>query len=188
VPGVPAPVTGPPGPRPDALDFEAVLAHLRRRSFAVLGTADAHGRPHAAGVEYAVSRCGTHLYVMTRRHLTKAKNIATNPHVSFVVPLTRRILWALPPPCIQFRGTAEILDRRDADGIESFRGFVVGRKILDMYEEFERRGEIRVCFLRIRFGSVVSAYGVGQSLWSLVRRMESGLETVEVPAQYRGEE
>lgn len=50
------------------------------------------------------------IYVMTRRHLRKARNIAHNARVSLVIPLTRRILWFLPPPTIQLQGHAELLD------------------------------------------------------------------------------
>lgn len=85
--------------------FEMVLRELRKRHFAVLSTADAEGRPHAVGVEYGVSPQGTDIYVMTRKHLKKARNISVNSKVSLVVPLTRRLLWFLPPPCIQFNGT-----------------------------------------------------------------------------------
>ena len=171
--------------RSDISPFDAVVQRLRSRSFAVLGTSDEQARPHAAGVEYAMSRRGTSVFVMTRRHLRKARNIASNPHVSVVVPLTRRILWFLPPPCIQFDGIAEVVDRTDTEGLESFRSFLVGRKILRMYDEFERRGESRVCFIRIGFGSRISTYGVGTSIWSLIRRMEGGLKNIEVPSSYR---
>ena len=162
------------------LTFEAVLKLLRSRSFGVLGTADAEGRPHSVGVEYAVSLSGLYLYVMTRRHLKKSRNVAANRNVSFVVPLTRRLLWFVPPPCIQFHGTAEILESSDIDAIESFKAFLTGRAILRMYEGFERRGETRVCFLRIAPGPVISTYAVGHSVWSLITRMEAGIETVEV--------
>ncbi len=47
---------------------------------------------------------------MTRRHLKKARNVVANPNVAMAVPLTRRLLWFVPPPCLQFQGTAEILD------------------------------------------------------------------------------
>jgi hypothetical protein len=167
------------------LTFDVILKELRGRHFAVLATVDAQGRPHAVGVAYGVAPDGTALYVMTRRHLKKARNIAANPNVGLVVPLTRRLLWFLPPPCIQFQGTAEILDRRDADGIETFQAFPTGRVILNLYAAAERRGETRVCFLRITPGPVISTYAVGQPIWSLIRRMEGGAETVEVPGAYR---
>jgi len=168
------------------ITFEEVMRRLRRRSFAVLSTADDHGRPQAAGVVYAVSPQDAELYVMTRRHLMKARNIAINQNVSLVVPLVRRLLWFLPPPCIQFQGTAEILDRTHVDGTKAFGSFFLGRTILRMYEEFERRGETRVCFVRIKPGPVVFTYAVGAPIWRLINRMEVGIVRVDVPAEYRG--
>ena len=158
---------------------------LRGRSFAVLSTADDRGRPQAAGVIYALAPQGVAFYVMTRTHLMKARNISANQNVSLVVPLVRRLLWFLPPPCIQFQGTAEILDRTHAGGTEAFESFFLGRTIMKMYKEFERRGETRICFLRIKPGPVMFAYAVGSPIWQLVNRMEGGLSRIELPADDR---
>ena len=163
------------------------MRRLKSRHFAVMATADAGGFPHAAGVVYAVSPARPELYVMTRRHLMKARNIAANRRVAVVVPMRAGALGFLPPGCIQFQGTAELLERSHPEGVEAFRSFFVGRWILRMYEEFERRGETRVCLVRIRPGSVIFAYGVGRPIWRLVDRMEQGLARIEVPAPYRGE-
>jgi len=171
---------------PGGLTFEAILKELRKRSFAVLSTIDEQGGPHAVGVEYGVAPNGDALYVMTRKHLKKARNITANPHVAMVVPLTRRLLWFLPPPSIQFQGIAEILERTDEEGLRTFEEFFMGRRILKIYEEFERRGEARVCFLRIVPDSEISTYMVGQSIWEMSRRMEAGIRKVEVPATARG--
>jgi hypothetical protein len=115
----------------------------------------------------------------------KARNIISNPNVSLVVPLVRHLLWFLPPPCIQFQGTAEILDRTHAGGNQAFESFFLGRTIVKMYKEFELRGETRVCFLRIKPGPVMFAYAVGRPVWQLINRMEGGLVRIEVPAEYR---
>src|SRR5215207_5721032 len=98
-----------PGQRVTA---ELVLRELRAHNFAVLSTVDASGAPDSAGVNYGVSAPGRDLalYVMTRRHLKKARNIAQNPRVSLVVPVPRRLLQFVPPATIQMRGRAEILD------------------------------------------------------------------------------
>ena len=163
------------------LTYEAVLNELRKRSFAVLSTADENGRPHAVGVEYGVSPKGDAIYVMTRQQLKKVRNISVNSHVAVTVPLTRRLLWFLPPASIQFQGTAEILDQTDEEGIRTFNRFFMGRRILRMYEEFARRGETRVCFIRIVPDSEISTYMVHQSIWEMARRMEAGIRKVEVP-------
>ena len=165
--------------------YEAILKALRKRSFAVLATVDEQGHPHSVGVEYGVSPHGDAVYVMTRSHLKKARNIAANPHIALTVPLTWRILWFLPPPSIQFQGTAEILDRTDAEGVQTFKGFFLGRRILKMYDEFVQRGETRVCFLRIVPEPEVSTYMVGASIVEIIRRMEVGIGKVRVPPRYR---
>ena len=167
------------------LSFDAVLQLLRRRNFATLSTVGEDGRPHAVGVIYGVAAGSSDLYVMTRRHLKKARDIAANPQVAVVVPLTRRLLWFLPPPCVQFHGKAEILDRTDTRGIATFRRFLLGRRILSMYAGLERRGDTRSCFIRIRPDPLLSTYMVGHSIWELSRRMEMGAEKVTVPAQAR---
>src|SRR5215813_1130677 len=111
--------------RASHMTFEMVLRQLRKHNFAVLSTVGEDARPASAGVTYGVSRPGRDLalYVMTRTHLQKARNIAHNPQVSLVIPLPRRLLWFLPPPTIQVRGRAEILDWMDTDGIKVFRHF-----------------------------------------------------------------
>jgi hypothetical protein len=120
------------------------------------------------------------IYVMTRRHLQKARNIAQDPHVSLVVPLTRGLLWPLPPPTIQVDGRAEIRDWTDPEGIEVFRRFWIGRRILAAYHESYRRGELRICFFRITPDPVIHTYMVGSSLWQLRKRMESGAAMVVI--------
>lgn len=60
---------------------EVVLRELRAHNFAVLSTVEDDGAPGSAGVNYGVSAPGRDLalYVMTRRHLKKARNIAAEP-------------------------------------------------------------------------------------------------------------
>lgn len=161
---------------------ELVLHELQRHNFGVLSTVSAEGRPASAGVNYGVrvTDGDVALYVMTRRHLQKARNIAANPRISLVVPLARRFLWFLPPATIQLTGTAEILDWTDEVGTQVFRRFWMGRRILDAYEESRRRGETRVCFLKIAPDPVVHTYMVGTSVWDLRKRMESAAATVRI--------
>jgi general stress protein 26 len=167
--------------------FGLVLKQLRKHNFAVLSTSDVAGVPHSAGVNYGVSMPGRDLaiYVMTRRHLRKARNISQNPSVSLVVPLTRRLLWFVPPPTIQLHGQAEILDWTDSEGTDVFRRFWMGRRILEGYRKSQRHGETRVCFLKITPDPVISTYMVGSSIWQVRRRMESGTAKVVNPREAR---
>jgi hypothetical protein len=166
--------------------FDLVLSQLRRQNFAVLSTVSDEGTPASAGVNYGVSMPGTDfaIYVMTRRHLKKARNIAQNPNVSVVVPLTRRFLWFLPPPTIQLRGRAEILDWADAEGTTVFQHFWMGRRILAAYQASHQRGETRICFLKITPDPVITTYMVGSSIRDLTKRMESGAAKVVIPPTY----
>jgi hypothetical protein len=153
----------------------------------VLSTISPESTPHSVGVNYGVSRPNRAfvLYVMTRRHLQKARNIPQNPNVSLVVPLTRRLLWFLPPPTIQVHGRAEIVDWTDEEGTNVFRGFWMGRRILEAYRERHRRGETRICFLKITPDPVIYTYMVGYSIWQLRKRMESVAAQVVIPPEYR---
>jgi general stress protein 26 len=112
---------------------ELVLRELRGHDFGVLATVDEEGKPSAAGVNYGVlERHGElSLYVMTRRHLRKARNIAREPRVSMVIPIARRLLWFVPPATIQLTGHADILDWTDPEGTSVFRSFFMGRRILE---------------------------------------------------------
>ena len=167
--------------------FELVLGHLRKRDFAMLSTISKESKPHSVGVNYGVSGPGRDLviYVMTRKHLQKARNIGQNPNISLVVPLTRRLLWFLPPPTIQLHGQAEIVDWTDGEGTDVFRRFWMGRRILKAYQESHHRGETRICFLKITPDPVIYTYMVGYSIWQLRKRMESGAAKVVIPSEYR---
>ena len=150
-----------------------VLRELRRHNFGVLSTVDAAGRPRSAGVNYGVSAPGSDVvfYVMTRRHLQKARNIAHDPNVAFVVPLRRRFLGFLPPATIQLSGRAEIVDQNDPAGVEVFRGFWMGPRILKAYAASSRRGETRVCFLKITPDPVIRTYMLGYGIWEQAEAM-----------------
>ena len=152
-------------------------AYLRRKHFAVLSTSDATGVPASAGVSYGASPADLVIYVMTRRHQQKARNIAQNPQVSLGVPVARR-LGFVPPATLQLRGTAELLEWTDPGGTTVFQHFWMGRRILQGYRRSHRAGEHRICFIRVTVDPVVHTYMLGTSLWQIWRRMESGADRV----------
>ena len=168
---------------------EVVLGQLRKHNFAVLSTVGDDGTPHSAGVNYGLSDPDHEvaIYVMTRRHLQKTRDIARNARVSLVIPLPRRILWFVPPPTIQLRGHAEILDWTDEAGNGIFRGFWMGRRILEAYGKSHARGETRICFLKMTPDPVIRTYMVGTNLWELLTHMESGAARVVIPTGGSGE-
>jgi Pyridoxamine 5'-phosphate oxidase len=169
-------------PPTKSLTADVVLSSLRRNHFAVLSTVGRDGASHSAGVNYGVanSSSGPALYVMTRRHLQKARDIQSDGRVSLVVPIRRRLLWFLPPATIQLRGGAEVLDGNDDVGEAVFRGFWIGRRILNAYERSRKNGETRICFLKITPEPIVRTYMVGSNVWELTRRMGSGAGRVDI--------
>ncbi len=161
---------------------ELVVRELRAQNFAILSTVNESGGPDSAGVNYGVAASDRPLtlYVMTRRHLRKARNILRNPAVALVVPVPRKVLWFVPPATIQLHGTAEVLDATDPEGTEVFRRFLIGRLILAAYGKLRRRGETRDCFLRIAIAPEVRTYAVGYSAWELHRDIERGAGSVRL--------
>jgi hypothetical protein len=121
---------------------------------------------------------------MTRRHLQKARDIEADARISLVVPVKGRLTWFLPPGTIQLRGRLELLDGVYQAGTKVFTGFWIGRRILAAYDEARRRGESRICFLRIAPDPVVRTYMVSSSLWHVARNMEAGAGRVELPAEH----
>lgn len=172
---------------PSRLTTDRVLRELRRNHFAVLSTVGADGAPHSAGVNYGVSTSGGEitLYVMTREHLQKARDIQSNPRMAVVVPIRRRFAWFLPPATIQLRGRAEIIDGADEVGVGVFRRFWIGQRILKAYEQWRRQGETRICFLKITPESDVRTYMVRSNLWDLSRGMEAGAGRVVLATRPR---
>jgi nitroimidazol reductase NimA-like FMN-containing flavoprotein (pyridoxamine 5'-phosphate oxidase superfamily) len=166
--------------------FDSVVKELRKRDFAVLSTVTEEGTPYSVAVNYGVSLPGAPfgIYLMTRRHLKKVRNIVENPNVSVVVPVTRRLLWFLPPPSIHFQGTAEILDWKDEVGTRIFESFFMGRQILRKYKAANARGETRICFVRITPDEEIFTYMVGYPVWEMSKRMESGAVRVKIPPGY----
>jgi general stress protein 26 len=100
-----------PGRPTGQLTADVVLRALRQNHFAVLSTVGADGTPHSAGVNYGLSNSssGPAVYVMSRTHLQKARDIPGDGRVSLVVLIRPRLLWFLPPATIQLRGHAEVL-------------------------------------------------------------------------------
>ncbi len=161
---------------------ETLRRQIQSEHFAVLATTGTDGSADSAGVSYrAVVESGELvLYVMTRRHLRKARDIAREPRVSLVIPIRRRLLWFMPPATVQLRGEAELLPQDDQRGTLAFHGFFLGRRILAAYRAMRLRGDDRICFVRITLDATARSYMVGKSLWQVIRRMEAGAATTDL--------
>ncbi|HEX6418857.1 MAG TPA: pyridoxamine 5'-phosphate oxidase family protein [Acidimicrobiales bacterium] len=161
----------PAGVRPDPA---AVARAIAKRSFCTLATTSPSGRPHVAGVLYAVA--GGDLYVSTMRASRKARNIAADPRVGVCIPVRRLPIG--PPSSVQFQGVGEIVapdDPRVRDLVDAGR-----LKAVTSHGELDLPG---ACFLRITPPRRVVTYGLGMSLVRLVRDPlnAGGSAEVELP-------
>lgn len=147
----------------------------------MLSTSDAGGRPSSAGVTYGVSPSGSTLYVMTRSHLQKARNVVANPRVSLVVPVPRLLLWFLPPATLQLTGRAEVIDWTDREATDVFARFWLGRRIVKGYNSLREHGDTRTVCVRVELDPVINSYLIGTSLWRVRSDMRAGAATVVRP-------
>lgn len=153
-------------------DATRVVKAMARRSFCTLATTSPADRSHAAGVLYEM--VGTTLYASTLRTSRKARNIAANPHVGVVIPIRR--LPVGPPSSIQFQGTAEILDLDDPE----IRHLVEQGAL----KSITGHGELEIpdgCFIRITPNRRINTYGLGMSLYKLIRNPLDAAGSVELP-------
>lgn len=130
------------------------------RSFAVLATASVGGRTHSAAVLYQLA--GGELWISTLRSSRKARNVAANPAVAVTVPVRR--LPVGPPSSVMLQGTATVVDLDDPE---------LRRLAADgALEKVTGHGELELpggCYLRVRLPRRVPVYGLGISLWSVIR-------------------
>ena len=163
------------------LSFDSVEREIRDRSFGVLSTISVDHRPHSTGVLYGVSSRDRPfaLYVTTNRDNKKARNIGRNPNVSFTIPIPRRLLRFLPPHCVQFQGTAQIISFDDQDARNAFSQSVVLREGLKL--EGKHVGP-KATFIRIRPDQTIHTYGLGLSFLELLRNIRNATSRVEIPS------
>ena len=172
--------TTPPAPDPDrptALPLrppiELVRRAIGRRSFCTLATTSPKGQSHAAGVLYAA--VDDVLYVSTMGSSRKARNIAANPSVG--VCITVRRLPVGPPSSVQFQARAEVLELDDPELLALVEQ---GRlKSVTSHGELELPGG---CFVRITPTGRLHTYGLGLSLWRLIREPLAAAGVVDLPA------
>ena len=162
--------------------FAFIEAQLRRKTFGVLGTVNPDGSLQSTGILYAVSPPGSafRLYLLTERSFLKARNVARNPQVSFLVPYPHRLLPFVPASCISFPGTAEIVPLDDPEGRAAF----AANRILRM-NLAEADATPDGILLRIRPKRSMHCYGIGIGLMRIARNPAEAGYSVEIPADRR---
>lgn len=167
-----------PGSTPIARPTLGLVSQaVHRRSVAVLSTVSAAGRPHAATVVYGA--VGHQLYVSTIRSSRKGRNLAENPWAGVVIPVRR--LPVGPPSSVQFQARAELLS---PDDDEIGRLAEAGR-----LKAVTGHGELELpdgCFVRLTPVNRLHTYGLGLSLWKLIRDPLGAGASVELPEGDRG--
>jgi general stress protein 26 len=140
---------------------ELVLEAIAKRSYAVVATVSTAGHPHAAGMLYAT--VGSTLYVSTDRSSRKGRNLAVNGRVGVTIPV-RRVPVGGPPSAIQFQGSAEVLATDDPEVLRLVETGAL--KAITSHGELDRPDG---CIVRITPDRRVHTYGLGMSLWELIR-------------------
>lgn len=146
---------------------------MSRRSYCVLGTVSATGRPHAAGVIYTI--VDGDLWVSVDRSSRKARNIAANRSVHVQIPVRRGPMG--PPSSIQFAASAELFGPDDP----TVQALVATNRLkkVTAHGELERPDAVLV---RIQPNRVLHTYGLGLSLLALIRDPLRAGGRVERPA------
>jgi hypothetical protein len=140
--------------------LDAARRVLARQSFCTLATVSHRNRPHVVGVIYVL--VDGRLYVHTLDGSRKVRNIRDNPHVGVCIPV-RKFPMA-PPFCVQFQGTAEVVPLDDPD--------VAALLAAGRLKKITAHGALAVpgaCFIRVTPARVLSTYGVGVPLLTLLR-------------------
>jgi len=167
--------------------FQQVEKALRKRNLGALCTISEKGRSHLTLVMYAVSppNLPLKIYVCTGTITLKARDILAKPNISFLVPLTRRFpLNGIPPPYIQFYGTAKILKDTDEAAIHAFHlssSRIVRGGPKMVYDIVARTGG-EVCFICITPDPLIHTYGLGFSLLEFMKHIEQTSAKVKVPS------
>ncbi len=155
-----------------AVDPEEILRIIGKRTFANLATVSPGGSPHTVGVLYAA--VGRDMYVSTEVGTRKARNIAHDQRVAIAIPVRRIPIG--PPMLIHFQTTAELIPTDD-------------RRIRSLHEagDLEKvtsHGELELadgCFVKIPIPSRIHTYGLGLSLYRLVRDPLSAVGITHLP-------
>ena len=133
---------------------------VARRRFATLATASAAGRPHSAGVLYGLADGA--LWISTMRDSVKARNVAETGRAAVTVPVRR--LPVGPPSSVQAQTTATVVELDDPGLRQLAETGALGK--VTSHGELELDGG---CFLRLELPRRVPVYGLGMSLWALIR-------------------
>lgn len=148
----------------------ATIRALERQSFCVLATGSPAGRPHSAGVlyQYVAGR----LYISTTAGSVKARNVRETGRAAVTVPVRRAPM--IPPSCVQFQGSAQVLAVDDP----AIRALVDAGRL----KRITAHGELDLpdgCFIEVMPRGRISTYGLGMSLLAFLRNPLAAARAVD---------
>jgi hypothetical protein len=147
---------------------------IARRSFCILATSSSANRPHAVGLLYAADDLD--LYLLIGGDTVKARNLRENPRVAVCIPV--RTFPFAPPMAVQYQATAQLLAVDDPQIVALLQAGKL-KKITGL-------GALRtpgVVFVRVRPGRRITTYGLGMSVFTLLRDLARGARSVQVPGR-----
>jgi len=160
--------------------FDFIEKEVRKRTFGVLTTIDAAGRPHSIGILYGVGPPQSQfaLYMLSVEGSAKVRNIRHNPNTSLVVTFPHHYLRFVPANYAMFRGKSEIVSLDDNDGQWAFRQ----HRILRFNITSAKKETLeKAAFIRLVPEPTLFCYGLGMSILEIRKSHESGSYSVEIP-------
>jgi len=158
---------------PANITSDQVWREVEKHSFAVLGYVTPLGEARTTGIVYAVR--DRQNYITTSSNAWKARHVASNPHVSLTVTITKRIPFVpwiqIPAATITFAGEASV-HGLDEVPPEIPRVLLRG---LELGPEDQRA----ISVIKVRPVGEFLTYGVGVSL-PVMRRPEDAKGRVAV--------
>ena len=155
-----------------ARQLHIIRRAIAKNSFCVLATASAKNRPHAVAILYAA--VDLDLYFLVGGATVKVRNVRENPNVAVSIPVRKHLFG--PPMAVQFQGVGQVLAADDPHIKELLEA---GRlKHIASFGALKTPG---VCFIKVTPHRRIFSYGLGVSLFRLLRDLSQGARSVELP-------
>ncbi|MFX0093690.1 MAG: pyridoxamine 5'-phosphate oxidase family protein, partial [Candidatus Hodarchaeota archaeon] len=152
------------------------------KTFGILSTVSSKNKAHATGILYGVAPSDARfsIYLLTMQSYRKVANVKSNPAVSFVIPFPHYLRF-IPSSCVQFQGTAEIIQYDDLEAQKVFNQKRILKMMLDQVNHLNMKEE--AVFIKIKPRGKIFCYGIGISLIRLMRHIEAGSYSVLIPPE-----
>lgn len=160
--------------------IEFIEKKIRQKSFGIISTVSEKGWSQSSGVLYGVSDLSDDLalYILTGKDYKKTKNIANNPHTSFVIPFPHYYFRFAPASTIQFQAETTLVPVTDEKASQSFTKKRILKMMIDWTDDDSEKDQY--VFIKLKPVKRFNCYGVGYSIFYLARNTESASYQVEL--------